>query len=144
MKSLISKTALGLIILAFNFGCKETTEEVTAPSESGKVLLSSWAVSNQAWAIRLDLSGANSTGSSFSMTIKFSDTSETHCTAVITGDDVSGVYNISACASTTPGSGSMSDVVGGPAFETGGNGTYSNDGTDFTWCRANTACFTYH
>ncbi|MDG0816781.1 hypothetical protein [Bdellovibrio svalbardensis] len=137
---------ISIFTLGLTTGCleKAAEEPSTDSGTTNKATLSSWATANAAWAIRLDLAGANITGTPFTLTIKFSDNSETHCSATINGTEASGSYNVSGCASTTPGSGSMSDSTGGAAFNTGGAGTYVNNGASFYWCRANSSCFTYY
>jgi uncharacterized protein YceK len=139
---LVSMLTLGLTTGCLEKAADEASTEKDTPTS--KATLSSWATANAAWAIRLDLTGANITGTAFTLVVKFSDSSETHCSATISGTEASGSYYVSGCASTTPGSGSMSDTVGGSAFQTGGAGTYVNNGTTFYWCRANAACFTYY
>jgi hypothetical protein len=137
---------MSVLTLGLATGCEETAETPSTDGGGGgstnKAVLSSWATSNAAWAIRLDLSGSNITGTPFSLTIKFSDTSEIHCTATLNGTESTGSYTVASC--TAPGTSSMADSVGGSTFQTGGAGTYVNNGSSFYWCRANNACFTYY
>ncbi len=144
VKPLLKMLLVAGLVTSTLTACEETAE---TPSTGGggstnKAVLSSWATSNAAWAIRLDLSGANITGTPFTLTIKFSDTSEIHCTATLNGDESTGTYTVASC--TAPGTSSMADSVGGSTFQTGGTGSYVNNGSSFYWCRANNACFTYY
>lgn len=140
--------AISAVTIVLATGCLEKEEE--QPSTGGgttttnKATLSSWATSNAAWAFRLDLSGANIAGTPFTMVIKYSDSSETHCSATLSGTEASGSYTVSSCATTMPGSGNMSDSTTASSFHTGGAGTYVNNGSSFYWCRANSSCFTYY
>ncbi|WP_413583193.1 hypothetical protein [Bdellovibrio sp. HCB288] len=132
---------LGLTISTLT-ACEEQAAEPSTGGSANKAVLSSWATANSAWAIRLDLSGANITGSQFTMTVKFSDTSEIHCDATMNGTESTGSYTVSNCVA--PGTSSMADSVGGSTFHTNGAGSYVNNGSSFYWCRANNACFTYY
>jgi hypothetical protein len=109
-----------------------------------KATLSSWKVEGGgAWNVRLDIN-ANLSGTPFMMVVKFSDSSEVHCTtATLAGSEANGSWTASGCAST---GGTMADSVGGVPFTTtGGGGTYENLGNVLKLCRNGTnGCLNYY
>jgi hypothetical protein len=104
--------------------------------------LSSWSIKPYgAWSARLDVN-ANLSGTPFTLLYKFADTSEITCTATMTGSEASGTLSTSACA-VGGAVGSMADQTGTSFAETGGTGSYSNDGSTLLLCRASTTCNDY-
>ncbi len=114
----------------------------TATTTTTKAMLSSWSVSNRAWAVRLDLNSANLDGTSFTLVYKFSDASETWCTAALNGNELTGTYTTSSC--TAKGSNtSMSNSVNS-VLNTIGTGSYSNTGSVLSLCLHSGSCISYY
>jgi hypothetical protein len=142
MKTISLITILTVFLLT---GCKAASKAASSSGGSSgggssKAVLSSWATSNAAWAIRLDLNGANLDGTSFTLVVKFSDNSETWCTnSYLAGDQSTGTYNTGTCT----GHGGMSNSSPS-SFETGGVGSYTKSGSTFQFCKHDTSCYTYY
>lgn len=125
-------------------GLAPNTSASGGTTASSKATLSSWATSNAAWAIRLDLNGANIGGTDFTLVVKFSDTSETTCAnSSLSGSEDFGTYITGSCTVNPSGS-SMSNVIGVAPFQTVGSGTYTNNGSSIVLCKANNSCSTYY
>ncbi|MBC7429355.1 MAG: hypothetical protein H7336_12125 [Bacteriovorax sp.] len=138
------------ITLTTAFGCKKQATSATATTTAtatSKATLSSWHTSNSAWAIRLDLA-ANTSGSNFTLIVKFSDNSEIHCSSTqMSGTSTSGTYNAGTCVNAfggTFGNPNMSTTTGAATFDTGGAGSYSNSGSALTLCSNGGSCSTYY
>jgi hypothetical protein len=138
-----------LVVSFINSGCKKSTGAAASTTSSSgggssKVMLSAWAVANSSFSYRLDTassSGANLSGTPFTVVVKYSDNSEVHCaSSSFSGTETSGSYDIANC--TAIGSGMCTSSP--TSFESGGAGTYSNNGTTLTLCKADTTCYTYH
>lgn len=149
------KSLMLIALIVLNFGCKKSTTAATDTTGSGsgstgsssKATLSSWHVSNSAWAMRFDVAG-NTSGANFTLTVKFSDNSEIHCTNTqMAGTSTSGTYNAGTCSDVgggTYGTPYMSTSTGASTFDTGGAGTYSNTGSTLILCKNNSTCNTYY
>jgi hypothetical protein len=133
-------TLIVLALLTLSFGCKKQAAVATTTTAS-KATLSSWAISNSSFSVRLDLNGANLNGTSFTLIYKCSDNTEVWCPSTsLTGPSDHGSYNI---AGTCIDNGGMSTSYLG-VFETGGVGTYTNSGTGLSLCKFNGSCLSYH
>jgi hypothetical protein len=109
-----------------------------------KATLSSWAVANSAWAMRLDINGANIDGTPFTLIVKFADNSETQCTnTVLNGNEYSGSYYTGTCT-VNPVNTTMSYGTTAAAFKTTSTGTYTNNGGSITLCGGGIGCSTYY
>ncbi|MDO9181135.1 MAG: hypothetical protein Q7U04_01940, partial [Bacteriovorax sp.] len=134
--------------LVFIFSCVQNSGEAPTTSSSGtttsaghKAMLSSWAISNSSFFVRLDLNSANLNGSTFVLIIKYSDTSEVWCSgAYLSGDEDAGTYNTTACVSHNGGMSSSNPTT----FQTGGVGSYTNDGTTLKLCPNSGSCLSFH
>lgn len=141
---LITCSLLFLVSCVQNDGLAPSTSGSGGTTAAAKATLSSWDTGNGAWQIRLDLNGANKDGTPFTLIVKFSDTSETSCAnSSLSGTEDFGTYTTGACT-VNPAPASMSNIVGAAPFQTGGAGTYTNNGGSITLCKANTACSTYY
>lgn len=148
IKHLIATSALLLTLVA----CSEKEEDdaadvvATPTAPVAKATLSTWSVSNGAWSFRLADGGSNLQGTNFSMTIRFSDNSEVRCpNANLAGSEANGTYDSGTC-SLFPGPtdpDNMAEVVGTAVFQTGGIGTYENNGSTLELCKFNGSCSTY-
>ena len=123
-------------------------EAVSAGAGSGgaagdKAVLSSWTVTpGGAWTMRLDLGGANLSNNVFTLVYKFTDTSETQCSARMNGDQNSGTLTTTSC--TLDSNGSHSHTVGTVPFLTAGAGSYARvGGPIIQMCKANSTCHQY-
>jgi hypothetical protein len=141
-----------LITLTTVAGCKLKKEDAAAAVETGtttttspKATLTSWNIGNGAWYARLDLNGANLSGTPFTLVFKYADNSETHCSGTeLTGTESSGTFEVTGSC-TGPGTGSMSDLGDPNIFETTGVGSYSNDGSELKLCAtASSNCIDYN
>lgn len=147
IKHLIATSALLLTLVACNEKEEDDAADVVAtPAPTTKATLSTWSVSNGAWSFLLADGGSNLQGTNFSMTIRFSDTSEVRCpNAVLAGSEANGTYDSGTCSlfpgPTTPDN--MAEVVGTAVFQTGGVGTYENNGSSLELCKFNGSCSTY-
>lgn len=130
-----------LLVACGNDKSNNNSDGASAATSHSKSLLTAWYVANQAWGVRLDVGGANRSGTPFTLVFKFSDTTETQCTGTMTGSEASGTYDAASCVDAGTG---MSDSVGGAVFETGGVGSYTNDGSTLSLCKANTSCLEYY
>lgn len=147
IKHLIATSALLLTLVA----CSEKEDDDAAdvgatPAPTTKATLSTWSVSNGAWSFLLADGGSNLQGTNFSMTIRFSDNSEVRCpSAVLAGSEANGTYDSGTCTifpgDTTPDN--MAEVVTAAVFQTGGVGTYENNGSRLELCKFNGSCSTY-
>lgn len=136
---------LSSLVLLLGVGCKKDETAAAAAAANGgggasKTMLSSWAVSNAAWATRLDLN-ANLTGATFRLIIKMSDNTEVWCdNTYFTGSNDLGTYSVpNGCVSH----GGMSAAIT-TAYESGGVGSYTNTGSSMTLCKFNGSCSTYY
>jgi hypothetical protein len=140
-----------LITLTAATGCIKKEEAVAAATEAGgttttpKATLTSWNIGNSAWFARLDLNGANLSGTPFTLVFKYADNSETHCSGTeLTGTESSGTFEVTGSC-TGPGTGTMSDLGDPNIFETTGVGSYSNNGSVLKLCAtASTNCINYN
>lgn len=151
MKTKTLLTLSLLITLTTAIGCKKQDEVAAASATAtggggatSKITLSSWNIGNSAWFARLDLNGANLSGTPFTLVFKYSDNSEVHCTNTeLTGTESSGTFDI-AGSCTGPGTASMADSSP-TIFETTGIGSYSNNGAVLKLCRTGAAsCNSYY
>lgn len=139
-----------LITLTTATGCKLKEEDVAALAAAAgttytpKTTLSAWNIGNGAWFARLDLNGANLSGTPFTLVFKFSDNSEAHCSGTeLTGTQSSGTFEVTGSC-TGPGTSSMADSFGPTDFETTGIGSYSNNGSILKLCATGTTnCMSY-
>lgn len=137
---------LALSILALISCNKKEEEDDPVSGVDSKDTLSSWAVSNGAWAVRLDLNGANLLGNQFTMVVKCSDNSEIHCTQTeLIGSEGSGSWETKGTCTTpnvTPDS--MAESVNGTGiFASAAGGSYTNDGQELELCRGGAGCNQY-
>ncbi len=122
-----------------------TKEKKSSIVTVNKDTLSSWALENGAlWTLRLDMNGANLSGTPFSMLVKFADSGEVTClNTILAGSEGNGSYQTGVCSVTFASA--MANGVGGVAFEQQGmGGTYTNTGTTFEYCRNVANCFVHH
>ena len=118
-------------------------DDSTTNTPDYKDTLSAWSVSpSKAWAVRLDLNGANLSGTPFTMIAKFADSSETHCAnTVLAGSEANGTWSSTSCV--VQGTGHMAASTGTSTFTTTGSGTYENTGSSLKLCRTTNGCTTY-
>jgi hypothetical protein len=117
----------------------------TINTPDSKETLSSWNIGNGSFYARLDLNGANLSGTPFTMVFKYADNSEVQCTnTIMAGSEANGSYQNSGCSSTGGMATSAGGAVNGSGwFPTGGVGTYENNGTTLKLCRNSGGCNEY-
>lgn len=93
------------------------------------------------WTLRLDMNGANLSGTPFPMIVKFADNGEVTCAnTILAGSEGNGSYQTGACTVTFASA--MATTTGGATFEQQGmGGTYTNSGIGFEFCRNVANCF---
>ncbi len=137
----INKLLSLLLVTLTLFSCN-AKDKKSSIITANKDTLSSWTLTGGGlWKLRLDLNGANLSGTPFSMLVKFADNGEVTClNTILAGSEGNGSYQTGACSVTFASS--MATTTGGVAFEQqGAGGTYTNDGTTFEFCRNVANCF---
>jgi hypothetical protein len=109
---------------------------ITQPIAKG--IASVWTVSNSAWSI--DWTGANTTGTPFTIKITFSTGAQCSCALALTGTNYAGSCAVSTQCSFVNGTGTDPGCATSSNFGMCAGGGYANDGTNMKF----TSGATYH